>query len=75
MTRKAYQMAINGAPGMCASFVGMVTTEDDPPARLGKLASLAGVRRYPMRVKCATLPWHTLMAALEGRIENQVTTE
>lgn len=33
---------------------------------LGKLAALAGVRRFPIRVKCATLPWHTLKAALEG---------
>lgn len=31
---------------------------------LGKLQALAGVREYPMRVKCATLAWHTLLAAL-----------
>lgn len=33
----------------------------------GKLAALAGVREYPMRVKCATLPWHTLQNALQGQ--------
>ncbi|HEX2163105.1 MAG TPA: SUF system NifU family Fe-S cluster assembly protein [Thermoanaerobaculia bacterium] len=33
---------------------------------LGKLAVFAGVREYPMRVKCATLPWHTLIAALHS---------
>jgi nitrogen fixation NifU-like protein len=33
---------------------------------LGKLAALAGVREFPMRVKCATLSWHTLKAALAG---------
>ena len=33
---------------------------------LGKVAALAGVREYPARVKCATLAWHTLLAALEG---------
>ena len=33
---------------------------------LGKLAVFAGVREYPMRVKCATLAWHALKAALEG---------
>ncbi len=33
---------------------------------LGKLAVFAGVHEFPMRVKCASLPWHTLMAALEG---------
>jgi nitrogen fixation NifU-like protein len=33
---------------------------------LGKLAVFSGVREYPVRVKCATLPWHTLKAALQG---------
>lgn len=44
------------------------TYASDVPAaeeeRLGKLAALAGVREYPMRVKCATLAWHTLRSAL-----------
>jgi len=35
-------------------------------AELGKVAALAGVREYPSRVKCATLAWHTLLAALDG---------
>ena len=38
-----------------------------PPAELGKLAALAGVREYPARVKCASLCWHTLDAALKHR--------
>ena len=42
--------------------------------RLGKLAALAGVRRFPARVKCASLPWHTLHAALQSTAE-PVTTE
>jgi nitrogen fixation protein NifU and related proteins len=37
-----------------------------PAADLGKLAVFSGVRQYPMRVKCATLAWHTLRAALQG---------
>lgn len=41
---------------------------------LGKLVALAGVRDYPVRVKCATLPWHTLSAALRGG-GDIVTTE
>jgi nitrogen fixation protein NifU and related proteins len=41
---------------------------------LGKLAVFAGVSEFPVRVKCATLAWHTLQAALEGKQEN-VTTE
>ncbi|MAG30385.1 MAG: SUF system NifU family Fe-S cluster assembly protein [Deltaproteobacteria bacterium] len=35
---------------------------------LGKLAVFTGVREYPMRVKCATLAWHALRAALEGKL-------
>ena len=38
------------------------------------LAIFAGVREYPIRVKCATLPWHTLRAALEDKGDT-VTTE
>jgi nitrogen fixation NifU-like protein len=37
------------------------------PADLGKLEVFAGVREFPMRVKCATLAWHTLNAALRNR--------
>lgn len=37
----------------------------EPPASLGKLAAFSGVREYPIRVKCATLAWHTLQAALK----------
>jgi nitrogen fixation NifU-like protein len=41
---------------------------------LGKLAVFAGVREFPVRVKCATLPWHTAIAALDRR-QAPVTTE
>jgi nitrogen fixation NifU-like protein len=43
-------------------------------AELGKLAVFAGVAEFPMRVKCATLAWHTLQAALDGKQE-AVSTE
>jgi len=43
------------------------------PAALGKLAVMSGVRDYPVRVKCATLAWHTLRSALEA--QGDVTTE
>lgn len=42
--------------------------------RLGKLAAFAGVREYPVRVKCATLAWHTLKAGLDGEGQT-VSTE
>jgi nitrogen fixation NifU-like protein len=45
---------------------------DDEPD-MGKLAVLAGVREYPMRVKCATLSWHTLNAALNQAAAPQKT--
>ncbi len=41
---------------------------------LDKLAALSGVREYPMRVKCATLPWHALKNALTG-VDDEVSTE
>ena len=44
------------------------------PADMGKLAVFSGVSEFPTRVKCATLAWHTLQAALEGKQE-AVSTE
>ena len=50
------------------SFHHMVTSQDaaEPEEDLGKLEALSGVREIPVRVKCATLAWHTLKAALEN---------
>ena len=49
-------------------------TGDAAPDNLGKLEVFSGVRDYPARVKCATLAWHTLKAALENSAE-KVSTE
>ena len=47
-------------------FHSMVTTPPDQPVEdMGKLSVLAGVREFPVRVKCASLCWHTLKAALD----------
>jgi nitrogen fixation NifU-like protein len=47
-------------------FHTMVTTPPDQSVEdMGKLSALAGVREFPVRVKCASLAWHTLKAALE----------
>jgi nitrogen fixation protein NifU and related proteins len=57
-------------------FHKLVTTGEangDRP-ELGKLAVFSGVSEFPVRVKCATLAWHTLQAALEGK-QNPVSTE
>ena len=53
----------------------LLTQQDAvPDASLGKLAALSGVREFPARVKCASLCWHTLNAALE-RSAATVSTE
>jgi nitrogen fixation NifU-like protein len=60
-------------------FRALCTGEDEPgdegedPEALERLQVLAGVREFPTRVKCATLAWHTMEAALEG--SDDVTTE
>lgn len=55
-------------------FHSLLTEERPPTGDLGKLAVFSGVREYPMRVKCATLAWHTLRAALRGE-HQPVSTE
>jgi len=56
-------------------FHRLVTTdEESDAAALGKLAVFSGVREFPARVKCASLAWHTLRAALQGQ-RDKVTTE
>ena len=60
--------------GMCTGETQAVAQGGDVDAdEMGKLQVLAGVSEYPTRVKCATLAWHTMAAALEGR--DEVTTE
>jgi len=48
--------------------------EEESPDGLGKLEILGGVRDYPVRIKCATLPWHALRSALDQNDE-PVSTE
>jgi len=58
------------------TFHKLVTTGEanGDGSDLGKLAVFSGVSEFPVRVKCATLAWHTLQAALEGKQE-KVSTE
>lgn len=65
------------AEALFTKFHDLITGEDKsgpggPP--LGKLEVFSGVREYPVRIKCATLPWHTMRAALNGAAE-RVSTE
>lgn len=65
-----------GAQTLFEGFHALLTAGDraDAAVRLGKLEVLSGVREFPVRVKCATLPWHTLQAALRNEAR-PVTTE
>ncbi len=72
MTDAVKGRSIVDALALFDRFHQVVTTPVDEPideASVGKLAALAGVREFPARVKCASLAWHTLKAALEGADE------
>ena len=58
------------------TFRGLVTgtTTESGSAKLGKLLAFQGVSEFPVRVKCATLVWHTLRAALQDK-QQPVSTE
>lgn len=64
-------------PGLRDHVTGLLKAGEDAPEpsleEVGDLAAIAGVRRFPARIKCATLCWHTLDAALAGQA--QVSTE
>ena len=77
MTQKLKGMSLAEAEAVFDRFHAMVTDESrraDDGAELGKLAVFSGVRKYPARVKCATLAWHTVKAALQQH-NKMVTTE
>lgn len=74
MTDAVKGQSVGEAREMFERFHRMVTTPPDQPVEnMGKLSVLAGVREFPVRVKCASLAWHTLKAALDR--EAAVSTE
>jgi nitrogen fixation NifU-like protein len=75
MTESVKGKSVSDAAVLFRRFQQMITASPDSPVdRLGKLDALAGVRQFPIRVKCATLAWHTLKAAIDVR-DDLVTTE
>jgi len=76
MTEAVKGMSIAEAKQLFDAYHGLVTGDDADADldQLDKLAVFAGVAEFPMRVKCATLSWHTLVSALEQR-DASVTTE
>lgn len=76
MTEMIKGKSVQDAEQLFEQFHNITTSHDDEIKleELGKLAVLAGVRDYPSRVKCATLPWHTMNAAIKNEATT-VTTE
>ena len=75
MTEALKGKTVAEARELFEKFHDMVTSSTDSVAPdLGKLSVLSGVREYPTRVKCASLAWHTLKAAMAGD-ETTVSTE
>ncbi len=79
MTEAVKGKTVQEANALFKRFQNMVTSDnagsgETGDGSLGKLAAFAGVRRFPARVKCATLAWHTLKAAINDR-DDVVTTE
>nr|WP_312759975.1 SUF system NifU family Fe-S cluster assembly protein [Pulveribacter sp.] len=65
MTEAVKGRDVEAAQALQQHFRAVLTGEEEPgEAPLGKLVSLAGVRRYPSRIKCALLGWHALMHAI-----------
>jgi nitrogen fixation NifU-like protein len=74
MTESVKGKTVAEADALFERVQRLITAPDDAPVDdLGALSALAGVRRFPVRVKCATLPWQALRAAAAGG--EVVTTE
>ncbi len=75
MTDAMKGKTLNEAETLFNQFHHLITTDESyDAADLGKLIALAGVKDYPARVKCASLCWHTLHAALQGE-QSPIKTE
>jgi len=76
MTEALKGRTVEEARELFDKFHDMVTSPPDVAAPdLGKLSVLSGVREYPTRVKCASLAWHTLKAAIVDDAKGPVSTE
>jgi nitrogen fixation NifU-like protein len=76
MTEQVKGKTVGQARELFERFHAMITSNPGAPADdLGKLNVLAGVREFPTRVKCASLAWHTMKAAVAHEGDGPVTTE
>jgi nitrogen fixation NifU-like protein len=74
MTQSLKGKSADEAEALFSRFHDLVTGRAGSGDEIGKLAVFAGVSEFPLRVKCATLAWHALRAALKGQQE-AVSTE
>ena len=80
MTELVKGKSFNEAKDIMGAFLNMIKNNSELQSKhldddqKTKLMSLSGVKQFPMRVKCATLSWHTLVSALEGK-KQEVNTE
>lgn len=74
MTDVLVGKTIEDAEALFEKFHGMMMDDKDCGEQLGKLQALSGVKDFPSRIKCATLAWHALQAALKDQ-DKPVSTE
>ena len=76
MTEVLKGKTVDEARALFERFHQLITSDPSAPAEdMGKLSALAGVREFPTRVKCASLAWHTMKAAVSGQPASPVSTE
>ena len=76
MTDAVKGKTVDQARELFEQFHAMITSNPEtPPAELGKLSVFAGVREFPTRIKCASLAWHTMKAAVASDNSSPVSTE
>ena len=74
MTEMIKGMSEEAARDLFERFHALVTDGNGGDADLEELEALSGVRRFPTRIKCATLAWHAMTAALD-QLEDEIKTE
>lgn len=74
MTEAVKGLSTTDVEALFKGFHKMVMGEHNGSTHIGKLEAFSGISEFPVRVKCATLAWHTLRAALQGSQE-MISTE
>jgi nitrogen fixation protein NifU and related proteins len=77
MTARIKGRTVKEAESIFQAFHAMLAEEgkEMDSEKLGKLSVFSGVNEFPLRVKCATLAWHTMRSGLNGKSDTSVSTE